>query len=191
MPMKLKQTLIADLQRQYFYEGTPDRPANSIDLLKRLLHPRFTPVLLCRLAHYCSTIRLSPLAKIISLLNFVIFGIEIAVNCEIGAGLYFPHTVGTVIGARKIGQNALIYQGVTIGAKHIDIGFDPSSRPLIGNDVTIGSGAKILGGIEIGNNVSIGANAVVTKSLPDHVVAVGIPAKIIRTNTVEKETNSK
>ena len=121
----------------------------------------------------------------------MIFGIEIAVNCEIGAGLYFPHTVGTVIGARKIGQNALIYQGVTIGAKHIDIGFDPSSRPLIGNDVTIGSGAKILGGIEIGNNVSIGANAVVTKSLPDHVVAVGIPAKIIRTNTVEKETNSK
>jgi serine O-acetyltransferase len=182
--MDLKQTLIADLDRQYLYEGTPDRVSNTIGIIKRAFHPRFTPVLFCRLAHYFYSIQLNPLAKIISLLNFVIFGIEIAVNCEIGEGLYFPHTVGTVIGARKIGQNALIYQGVTIGAKQIDLGYDPNSRPLIGNNVVIGAGGKVLGGIEIGSNVSIGANAVVTKSLPDNVVAVGIPAQIIRTNIV-------
>lgn len=184
--MNLKQTLIADLQRQYFYEGTPDRQSSLSGVFKRSLHPRFTPVLLFRLAYYTAARRLGPIAKIISLINFIIFGIEIGVNCEIGEGLYLPHTVGTVLGARKIGRNALIYQGVTIGAKQLDIDFDPNSRPLIGDDVVIGAGAKILGGIEIGNATSIGANAVVTKSIPANVIAVGIPAYIIK----QKENNT-
>jgi serine O-acetyltransferase len=96
-------------------------------------------------------------------------------------GLYIPHPVGTVIGATKIGHNATILQGVTLGAKEIDISYLPANRPTIGDNVTIGAGAKVLGGIFIGDNVTIGANAVVTKSLPDHVVAAGVPAKIIRT----------
>jgi serine O-acetyltransferase len=134
---------------------------------------------LCRLATYFHIKRLSPLAKVISLLNFVLFGIEIALRCEIGKGLYFPHTVGTVIGALRIGENAVIYHGVTFGAKTIDIGYNEDSRPIVGNNVIIGSGAKVLGGIHIGNNVVIGANAVVTQSIPDNVKVGGIPAIVI------------
>jgi serine O-acetyltransferase len=101
--------------------------------------------------------------------------------CTTKLPLYIPHPVGTVIGATKIGHNATILQGVTLGAKEIDISYLPANRPTIGDNVTIGAGAKVLGGINIGDNVTIGANAVVTKSLPDNVVAAGVPAKIIRT----------
>jgi serine O-acetyltransferase len=179
--MSLKQLLIADLQRQYYYEGISDRQPTLLGIIKRVLNPRFTPVFLTRLAHHLSSLGLNPIAKIISLLNFIIFGIEISLRCKIGEGLYLPHTVGTVVGANKIGRNVVIFQGVTIGAKELDFVVTPEQRPSIGDNVTIGSGAKVLGGIEIGNNVTIGANAVVTKSLPDNVIAAGIPARIIRT----------
>jgi serine O-acetyltransferase len=182
--MSLKQILLADLQRQYHYEGVSNDNANTLSIFKKALSPRFAPVVLWRISSHLHQMRLNPLAKIVALLNFLIFGIEIGLQCEIGEGLYIPHPVGTVIGANRIGHNVTILQGVTLGAKTIDIGYHPENRPTIGNNVTIGAGAKILGGIMIGNNVTIGANAVVTKSLPDNVVAVGIPAKIIRTNEI-------
>lgn len=68
---------------------------------------------------------------------------------------------------------------MTLGAKEVDLGYDPARRPVIGDDVLIGSGAKVLGGIAIGSNVKIGANAVVLQSVPDHVVVGGIAAVII------------
>jgi serine O-acetyltransferase len=179
--MSLKQILLADLQRQYYYEGISDLQPTLLGIIKRVLNPRFTPVFLTRLAYHLASLGLNPIAKIISLLNFIIFGIEISLRCKIGEGLYLPHTVGTVVGANKIGRNVVIFQGVTIGAKELDFVVTPEQRPSIGDNVTIGSGAKVLGGIEIGNNVTIGANAVVTKSLPDNVIAAGIPARIIRT----------
>jgi len=101
-------------------------------------------------------------------------------RCEIGPGLCFPHTFGIVIGASRIGRNALIYHGVTLGAKEMDMLYDPGKRPIVGDNVVIGSGAKVMGGIEIGDNVVIGANAVVTKSVPPNVVVGGIPAGIIK-----------
>ncbi len=79
-----------------------------------------------------------------------------------------------------MGQNCLIFQGVTIGV-------GTSGIPRIGNNVILSSGAKIIGGITIGNNVTIGANAVVTKDVPDNSIAVGIPAKVIAVNTPEKQ----
>jgi serine O-acetyltransferase len=178
--MTLKQLLLSDLERQYHYEGSLSKTPTVVGILKKSLNPRFTPVFLWRISHHCYVSRLTPIAKLVSLINFVIFGIEIGMRCEIGEGLYLPHTVGTVIGANKIGRNVVIFQGVTLGAKALDLAYQPEKRPTIGDNVTIGSGAKILGGIHIGNNVTIGANAVVTKSLPDNVVAVGIPAQIIR-----------
>jgi serine O-acetyltransferase len=178
--MNIKQLSIADLQRQYHYAGSNDNQANTLGILKNVFNLRFAPVLLWRIASYFHHLHLTPLAKIASLLNFLIFSIEIGLQCEIGGGLYIPHPVGTVIGATKIGQNATILQGVTLGAKEIDISYRPENRPTIGDNVTIGAGAKVLGGIVIGDNVTIGANAVVTKSLPDNVVAAGVPAKIIR-----------
>jgi serine O-acetyltransferase len=178
--MTLKECLLADLERQFFYDGQPDRVPTIVGVWKRALNPRFLPVVLFRLAHGCYCRGWGVPSKILSLMNFVLFGVEIAQRCEIGGGLFLPHTVGTVIGARSIGKNAVIFQGVTLGAKSIDIGYDPESRPLLGDDVTIGSGAKVLGGVLIGNNVTVGANAVVTKSLESNVVAAGIPAKVIR-----------
>jgi serine O-acetyltransferase len=179
--MSFKELLIGDLQRQYYYEGNPDRQATIFGAIQRTINPRFAPVVLFRLAQYLYHSGLKPLAKILSLISFIVFGIEIGLQCKIDGGLYVPHTVGTVIGADRIGRNVTIFQGVTLGAKELDLGFNPDKRPSIGDNVTIGSGAKVLGRITIGNNVTIGANAVVTKSLPDNVVAVGIPARIIRT----------
>jgi serine O-acetyltransferase len=115
----------------------------------------------------------------VSLINFFAFGIEISVRCPIGPGLCLPHTQGTVIGARRIGANATIFQGVTIGAKEIDFTYTELSRPTVGDEVTIGSGAKVLGGITIANRVRVGANSVVLSNIPEGGLAVGAPARII------------
>lgn len=146
-----------------------------------MLSPRFVPVLLCRLAYFSQRMRLSPLAKIFSLLNFMFFGIEIAAACRIGPGLFFPHTQGTVIGAYRIGSNAIIYQGVTVGARDLDFSYDEHHRPVLGDGVMLGAGAKVLGGIQLGNGVTVAANAVLLMSVPDHSVVGGIPAKILKT----------
>ena len=174
---KLMAFLLADLRRQQALACGASPPPSPWRLALGCLSPRFAPVLLSRVAHWLHRLHLGPLAKLVSLCNFVVFGIEISVRCPIGRGLVLTHTQGTVIGAASIGENAIIFQGVTLGAKELDMGFTESLRPVVGNDVVIGSGAKVLGGITIGNGAIIGANAVVLKSLPDGVVAVGIPAR--------------
>jgi serine O-acetyltransferase len=144
-----------------------------------LVSPRFVPMLLQRIAYALQVRRLGPPAKLLSLVNFTVFGIEIATRCPIGPGLFFPHTQGTVIGALSIGRNATIYQGVTLGAKELDFGYSDESRPSIGDDVLIGSGAKVLGGVTIGDGARIGANTVVTKSLAPGMTAVGAAMRIM------------
>lgn len=177
--MSLLELLLADLERQYYFSGLKNKKATVWGLITKIFSPRFLPVVLCRLAHSFYLKKLNPIAKIFSLLNFILFGIEIAIRCEIGKGLYFPHTVGTVIGAERIGENTVIYHGVTLGAKEIDISYSDDKRPVIGNNIVIGSGAKILGGITLGDNIKIGANAVVLNSFSSNVVVGGIPAKIL------------
>lgn len=169
--LTLRATLSADLLR-FHVAVRGDAPRRRFRGLFDVLSPRFAPVLLCRLAHWLYLCHLSPLAKAVSLVNFVFFGIEIAVRCPIGPGLFFPHTQGTVIGAARIGTNATIYHGVTLGAKEIDHAFSDGHRPIVGDNVLIGSGAKVLGGIEIGDNVRIGANTVVTQTVPANFLAV-------------------
>lgn len=147
---------------------------------KYAFNPRFFPVLLFRLARYFHVSKwLKFISPIFSWLNVILFGIEITPRCDIGAGLMIPHSVGTVIGASSIGNNATIFQGVTLGASSLDLGFDITLRPQVGNNVTIGAGAKVLGGVMIGDNVKIGANAVVLTSFDANTVAVGIPAKAL------------
>jgi len=113
-------------------------------------------------------------------MNFILFGLEIAVRCEIGPGLYFPHTQGTVIGANKIGENATIYHNVTFGAREIDLDYSFFSRPNIGDNVIVGAGAKILGPVTVGNGARVGANAVVVEDVPAGSTVVGIPARIVK-----------
>jgi serine O-acetyltransferase len=147
-------------------------------MYKGLLHPRFTPVLLFRLASAFFSYRLGALAKCFALANQILFGCDIARGAQIGGGLYLPHPNGVVIGAHvRIGQNCIIHQGVTLGARGEE---HDLANPIIGNQVEIATGAKILGGVHLGDYARIGANAVVLKDVPDYAVAVGIPARIVR-----------
>ncbi|MGC6482600.1 MAG: serine O-acetyltransferase [Synechococcus sp.] len=144
-----------------------------------LFSPRLLPTVLYRLSHFFFLCRLNAIAKILSCVNAFVFGIEIASSCQIGPGLFLPHTQGTVLGAWSIGSNATIFQGVTIGARSLDFDPTPTTRPIIGDSVTIGAGAKVIGGISVGDNCIIGANTVVISDLPQGCLAVGVPARII------------
>ena len=120
---------------------------------------------------------LLPFAKFLLQLTCLIYNCEIHTKTKIGTGLYLGHTSGIIIsGYAIIGDNVNISQQVTIGISGRD---ENRGVPEIGNQVYIGPGAKVFGKIKIGNNVAIGANAVVNKDIPDNSVAVGIPAKII------------
>ena len=177
--MRLRETLFADLSRQYSFGGTPERKPTAIGLFLNFFSPRFMPVVLFRLSHFFYEVKLSPLAKAFSLMNFVLFGLEIAARCKIGKGLYFPHTQGTVIGALSIGENATIYHNVTFGAREVDLAYSETGRPVVGDNVIIGAGAKVLGGVNIGDGARVGANAVVIENVPAKATVVGIPARII------------
>ena len=105
------------------------------------------------------------------------FGIDISYKTNIGSGLYIGHFSGIIVSFQsKIGNNCNISQGVTIG--QVNRGKN-KGYPILGDNVYIGAGAKIIGNIKIGNNVAIGANCVVTKDIPDSGVVVGIPGKVI------------
>lgn len=111
----------------------------------------------------------------------ILFGISIGVNAQIGRRLNIEHFGAIIIhGNCAIGDDCIIRQGVTIGNRHLD---KPYDAPKIGNNVSIGAGAKLLGGITIGNGASIGANAVVLTDVPDNAIAVGVPARIIIKNS--------
>lgn len=177
---KLLSFLAADLRRaRVVLYGSADG-VSCARLWLGVLSPRFVPVLLCRIAHCFYCLKLGPVAKAVSLVNFFLFGIEIAVRCPIGKGLFLPHTQGTVIGAWRVGENATIFQGVTLGAREVDFSYSEQSRPIVGDGVTIGSGAKVLGGLCIGNGARIGANSVVLQSIPAHALAVGAPARFVQ-----------
>jgi serine O-acetyltransferase len=176
--MTLTQLLYSDLARQYALEGRTGMQPSLFGLLRRLLHHRFLPIFLCRVGRSAMQHGIPVLPKLLTYLNVLLFGIEVAPLCEIGPGIFFPHTSGTVIGARRIGSNVTVYQGVTLGAKQLDMNFDPELRPEVGNNVVLGSGCKILGGIRIGDNVVVGANSVVVHSAESNTTVMGIPARI-------------
>jgi serine O-acetyltransferase len=107
----------------------------------------------------------------------IICGVTIGVSAKIGHRLIIEHSGGIVIhGNTEIGDDCIIRQGVTLGNQRMD---DPLGAPVLGNRVNVGAGAKILGRIRIGDDVDIGANAVVLCDVPDASIAVGIPARII------------
>lgn len=122
----------------------------------------------------------NPFMKLILRKKQIKFGIEIPVGANIGKGFYIGHWGGVIIHPEAvIGENCNISQGVTIGVAN---GGKKPGVPCIGDRVYIGSGAKVFGGIKIGNDVAIGANAVVNKDVPDGVSVAGIPAKIVSSN---------
>jgi serine O-acetyltransferase len=179
--MRLKtlfSLLHEDLKRLSFKDETTG-VESRLRTGARGLHPRFVPVLFIRIAQYFySKPFIKPVSSLFSLLNVVLFGIEVTPRCYIGPGLLLPHTSGTVIGAIEIGSNVTIFQGVTLGATFADLGFDPASRPVLEDDVVVGAGAKVLGGIRIGRKAIIASNTLVIESVPDGCFAIGVPAII-------------
>lgn len=173
--MSLVDLLKSDLERYFEFYGQPGRTPRRRDLWRNFLVPRCLPVALYRLARKAQVSGWPGLAKFLTWLNFYLHGLEIAASCDIGSHFYMPHASGTVIGALSIGHHAVIYHQVTIGAKSVE--FDHIGRPRIGNHAMIASGARIIGDIELGDNCTVGANAVVTKSAGSDLVLTGIPAK--------------
>ena len=154
-------------------------PSSGLRLWVKLIHPRFVPVLLIRLSQLCHGSSLfRPFSMVFSLANVILFGLEVTPRCKIGPGLLIPHTSGTVIGAAELGCNVTIFQGVTLGAKFADLSFTPETRPILEDDVVIGSGAKVLGGIRIGKKGVVASNSLVTISVPEGALAIGVPAII-------------
>ena len=127
-------------------------------------------------------------ARIISQMARFLTGVEIHPAAQIGAGFMIDHGMGVVIGeTTEIGDNVTLYHDVTLGGRKL---FDENGKklekrhPTIGNNVTIGSGAQILGPITIGNNVKIGSNAIVIKDIPADCTVVNTPAYIVKKSTV-------
>lgn len=170
--------LKSDLERYYSLIGKR-ASVSRLGALKAFFNIRLLPVALIRFAYWCANHHMGPISKIICLINLVFFGLEYSPKVKIGPGLFLPHTVGTVIGAASIGANVTIFQGVTIGAKEADMNYCPDKRPAILDGVTIGAGAKVLGGITVGEDSTIGANAVVLNDVPAGRIAVGIPARVV------------
>ena len=131
-----------------------------------------------RRAHWFYQHKFYTIARIISQRARHQTGIEIHPGAQIGKGLFIDHGMGVVIGETTIiGDNCLLYQGVTLGGTGKDKG---KRHPTLGDNVMVGAGAKVLGPINIGNNVKVAANAVVLKDIPDNCTAVGVPARIAR-----------
>jgi serine O-acetyltransferase len=141
-------------------------------------YPGFHSILLHRAAHRLYTSGFTLLARIVSQFNRTVTGIEIHPGATIGRRCFIDHGMGVVIGeTTEIGDDVLMYQGVTLGGTGKEKG---KRHPTIGNNVVIGTGAKILGNITIGDHTKIGAGSVVIHSVPDHSTVVGVPGRVVR-----------
>lgn len=131
-----------------------------------------------RIARLFYKMRLFLLARLISQFSRFMTGIEIHPGAQIGKRFFIDHGMGVVIGETAIiGDDVLIYQGVTLGGTGLEKG---KRHPTIGNNVVIGGGAKVLGNITVGDNSYIGANAVVIKDVPQNSTVVGVPGRITK-----------
>jgi serine O-acetyltransferase len=143
-----------------------------------LCYPGFHAVLLHRVAHRLYQSHVPLLPRVISQFSRFLTGIEIHPGAKIGRRFFIDHGMGVVIGeTTEIGDDVLIYQNVTLGGTGNERG---KRHPTIGNNVVIGAGAKVLGGIRIGDNARIGAGSVVVHPVPDNSTVVGIPGRVVR-----------
>ncbi len=137
----------------------------------------FHAILAYRIAHRFYRKRFFTVARVISQIARFFTGIEIHPGARIGKGFFIDHGMGVVIGeTTKIGNNCMIYQGVTLGGTGKDHG---KRHPTLGNGVMVGAGARVLGPFKVGDNAKIAANAVVLKEVPSNATVAGIPARIV------------
>ena len=151
---------------------------DAASILKILVKDGSSVVVLYRTAEFLKSIGLGLVGFLFLEINKFLNGCVIGRGATFDGGLVLMHPVGVVInGGVKGGKNIVIESGVVIGAARNG---EPVEVPTLGDDIFIGSGAKILGGIKIGSRVKIGANAVVLSDVPDGATVVGIPAKVVK-----------
>lgn len=153
-------------------------PAAKSTLEIVLLYQGFHALILHRLAHKLYKLKVPFLPRLISQFSRFITGIEIHPGATIGKNFFIDHGMGVVIGETAIiGDNCLVYQGVTLGGTGKEKG---KRHPTIGNNVTLGAGAILLGNISIGDNSNVGAGSVVIKSAKENSTLVGVPARVVK-----------
>ena len=174
-----------------FLESIINRdPAAKSKLSVVLTYPGVKAVFFHRIANFFSVGKFDLIARIISQFSRFLTGIEIHPKAKIGQNLFIDHGMGVVIGeTSEIGNNVTIYHMVTLGGISPSIKSeeqrDVKRHPTLMDNVVVGSGAQILGPVVIGKNAKVGANAVVTKDVPENAIMVGIPAKNVGTATEE------
>ena len=178
--------------KQYLDSIIKRDPAAKSRLSVILAYPSVKAIFFHRIANFFCLAKFDLIARMISQFSRFLTGIEIHPKAKIGKNLFIDHGMGVVIGeTSEIGDNVTIYHGVTLGGISPSIDSDKQRNvkrhPTLKNNVVVGSGAQILGPIIVGENAKVGANAVVTKDVPDNAVMVGIPAKNVGTvSSVDK-----
>ncbi len=165
-------------------------PAAKSKLSVILTYPGVKAVFMHRIANFFAIAKFDLVARIISQFSRFMTGIEIHPKAKIGKNLFIDHGMGVVIGETSdIGDNVTIYHMATLGGISPSINSDNQREikrhPTLQDNVVVGSGAQVLGPITVGKNAKIGANAVVTKDVPENGVMVGIPAKNVGTASEE------
>jgi len=165
--------IIEDI-RAYQKNDPAARSAIEILLLYNGLHATID----YRIAHWFYKHKMRFIARAISQWSKFCTGVEIHPAATIGRRLVIDHGTGIVIGATaEIGDDCLLYQGVTLGGTGKDQG---KRHPTLGNNVMVGSGAKVLGPFRVGNNARIAANSVVLREVPDNATVVGVPGRVVK-----------
>ena len=170
--MSLLSTLREDLANARSHD-----PAARGDVENALVYSGLHAIWSYRLAHRIWAVpALRGAARVLSQLTRFLTGIEIHPGAAIGRRFFIDHGMGVVIGeTTEIGDDVMLYHGVTLGGRSLEHG---KRHPTLGNRVTIGAGAKILGPVHIGDDSAVGANAVVTHDVPRESIATGIPAVV-------------
>tara|TARA_Y100000748_G_scaffold40850_1_gene30074 strand:- start:556 stop:1140 length:585 start_codon:yes stop_codon:yes gene_type:complete len=165
-------------------------PAAKSKLSVILTYPGAKAVFMHKIANFFAVAKFDLIARIVSQFSRFMTGIEIHPKAKIGKNLFIDHGMGVVIGETSdIGDNVTIYHNVTLGGISPSINSEnqreTKRHPTLQDHVVVGSGAQVLGPIVVGKNAKIGANAVVTKDVPENGVMVGIPARNVGTATEE------
>jgi len=171
-------------------------PAAKSSLGIILTYPGVKAIFFHRIANFFSKAGFALVARIVSQFSRFLTGIEIHPAAKIGKNFFIDHGMGVVIGeTSEIEDNVTLYHSVTLG------GISPSinsgeqrgvkRHPTLKNNVVVGSGAQVLGPVIVGEFAKIGANAVVTRDVPEHAIMVGVPAKNIKTKSEIKDTSFK
>ena len=179
-----------------FLESIINRdPAAKSKLSILLTYPGVKAIFLHRIANFFAVAKFDLIARVISQFSRFLTGIEIHPKAKIGKNLFIDHGMGVVIGeTSEIKDNVTIYHMVTLGGISPSINSNEQRHvkrhPTLEDDVVVGSGAQVLGPVTVGKNAKIGANAVVTKDVPENAVMIGIPAKNINTSS-EQDSSFK